>query len=121
MRLRYQLHLFAKDMLRSALADEVEELGPQVPLVSKPITFACRAERLARAGACPDRFIIRPSTETQGMRPDANSGEEVALRESSQVVRWDNTYRLTTDEERAEFGQLMASTSPAQSAATERQ
>lgn len=58
-------NLFAKDMLRSALADEVEEVRPKVPLVSKPITFACRAERLARAGTGPDWFIVRPSGEAQ--------------------------------------------------------
>jgi hypothetical protein len=87
--LRYRCNLFAKDMLRSALADEVEEVGPKVPLVSKPISFACRAERLARAGASPDWFIVRPSGEAQGMRPDANSGEKVALGKSSQVVRCD--------------------------------
>jgi len=67
----------------------MEEVRPKVPLVSKPITFACRAERLARAGACPDWFIVRPSGEPQGMRLGANSGEEVALREASQVVRCD--------------------------------
>jgi hypothetical protein len=43
------LNLFAKDKLRAALADEVVEGGPKVPLVSKPFPFACRAERLARA------------------------------------------------------------------------
>jgi hypothetical protein len=42
-------NLLAKHNPRSALADEVVESGPQVPLVSKPISFACRAERLARA------------------------------------------------------------------------
>jgi hypothetical protein len=82
-------NLFAKDMLRSALADEMEEVGPKVPLVSKPIAFACRAERLARAGASPDRAIVRPSGEAEGMGPDANSGEKVALGKSSEVVRCD--------------------------------
>ncbi|GKI71007.1 hypothetical protein NUBL21976_11590 [Klebsiella pneumoniae] len=82
-------NLFAKDMLRSALADEVEELGPKVPLVSKSISFACRAERLARAGASPDRAIVRPSGEAEGMGPDADPGEKVALGKSSEVVRCD--------------------------------
>jgi hypothetical protein len=41
-------NLLAKDDARAALADEVEPSGPKVPLVSKPFSFACRAERLAR-------------------------------------------------------------------------
>jgi hypothetical protein len=60
-----------------------------VPLVSKPIAFACRAERLARAGASPDRAIIWPSGEAEGMRPDADTSEKVALGKSSEVVRCD--------------------------------
>jgi hypothetical protein len=40
-------NLLAKDDARAALADEVVKRGPKVPLVSKPFSFACRAERLA--------------------------------------------------------------------------
>lgn len=53
-------NLLSKDDWRSALADEVEPRGPQMPLVSKPIAFACRAERLAGARACPNWAIVRP-------------------------------------------------------------
>lgn len=42
-------NLFAKDDWRAALLDEIVEVGPQVPLVSKPAAFTCRAERLAGA------------------------------------------------------------------------
>jgi hypothetical protein len=42
-------NLFSKDDCRAALFNEPVEAGPQVPLVMKPNTFACRAERLARA------------------------------------------------------------------------
>jgi hypothetical protein len=42
-------NLFAKDALRSALADEMVCRRPKVPLVSKPAAAACRAERLAGA------------------------------------------------------------------------
>jgi len=45
----FACNLFAKHCDRSALFDEMEERGPQVPLVSKPATLACRAERLAGA------------------------------------------------------------------------
>ena len=78
-------NLFAKDMLRSALADEVEEVGPKVPLVSKPISFACRAERLARAGAGPDGAVVGPTRSAQGIGPGSNAGEKMALGVSSKL------------------------------------
>ena len=40
-------NLLSKDCWRAALLNEVEEGGPKVPLVSKPSSRACRAERLA--------------------------------------------------------------------------
>jgi hypothetical protein len=42
-------NLLTKDDWRAALADEPMERGPEVPLVSKPSTFASRAERLTWA------------------------------------------------------------------------
>jgi hypothetical protein len=42
-------NLLSKDDCRSALADEAEERGPEVPLVSKSSALARLAERLARA------------------------------------------------------------------------
>jgi hypothetical protein len=42
-------NLLAKNICRAALSNEVEPCGPEVPLVSKPAAFACRAERLAGA------------------------------------------------------------------------
>jgi hypothetical protein len=45
----FACNLLTKDNVRSALADEVVEGWPQVPLIIKPCSFACRAERLARA------------------------------------------------------------------------
>jgi hypothetical protein len=78
-------NLLAKDDWRAALADEVEEGRPEVPLVSEPCAFACRAERLARATACPDRAVIGPSGAAQGVGPDANACEEVALSKPGKV------------------------------------
>jgi hypothetical protein len=43
------INLFAKDDARSTLLDEPMPGGPKVPLVSKRKSFACLAERLARA------------------------------------------------------------------------
>jgi hypothetical protein len=84
-------NLLSKDDCRAALRDEPVEGGPQVPLVSKPISFACRAERLAWAGSGPDRTVVGPSRETQGEAPHADSGEEVALIKSSKFI-WPNIF-----------------------------
>jgi hypothetical protein len=51
-------NLLSKDDCRLALFDEVLPGRPEVPLVSKPSAFACRAERLARTGTGPNRSII---------------------------------------------------------------
>lgn len=72
-------NLFTKDGCRSALADEMVPRGPQVALVSKPASFACRAERLAGAGAGPDGTVVWPSGEAERVAPDADAGEEMAL------------------------------------------
>jgi hypothetical protein len=78
-------NLLAKDDWRAALADEMVERGPKVPLVSKPCSFACRAERLTGTGASPDRAVVGPSGEAQGVGPDSDTGEEVDLGVSAQV------------------------------------
>jgi hypothetical protein len=76
-------NLFSKHHWRCALAaDDVIERRPQVPLVSKPTAFACRGERLARAGSGPDGAVLWPSCEAQRKAPPADSGEEVALGKS---------------------------------------
>jgi hypothetical protein len=73
-------NLLAKDDCRPPLADEMEERRPQVPLVSKPRAAACRAERLARAAAGPHGPGVVPPGASQSVGPDADPGEEVALR-----------------------------------------
>lgn len=50
-----------------------------MPLIIKPISFACRAERLAWAASCPNRQVIRPTSSSQSVAPHADAGEEVAL------------------------------------------
>ena len=82
-------NLLAKDCDRPALADKMEERGPQMPLVSSPFSFACRAERLAGTGTCPYGTVIRPSCATQSMGPDSDSGEKMTLPESGKVGRHD--------------------------------
>jgi hypothetical protein len=82
-------NLFAKDDVRAALCDEPVEGGPEVPLISKPRAFACRAERLAGAGARPDGTVIGPSSTPQREAPSADAGEEVALGIRAEVIRCD--------------------------------
>jgi hypothetical protein len=72
-------NLLAKHDARAALRDEAEPLRPEVPLVGKSKPAAGRAERLARATAGPDRAVVRPTGETQRVRPRADACEEVAL------------------------------------------
>jgi hypothetical protein len=45
-----------------------------------------RGERLARTASSPDRFVIRPAGEAESAAPDADSGEEVALGVTFEVV-----------------------------------
>jgi len=87
----FACNLLSKDDCRLALFDEVMEVGPQVPLVIKPSSLACRAERLARTGASPNRSVVAPSGRPEGMGPNANPGEKVALCETAQVA-WVNIF-----------------------------
>jgi hypothetical protein len=60
-----------------------------MPLVSKPISFACRGERLARATSSPDGAVVAPSCPSQGVGPNADAGKEMALCESGKVAWFD--------------------------------
>jgi hypothetical protein len=84
-------NLLSKDSWRIVLANEMRPRWPQMPLISKPASFACRAERLARAGTGPDGAVVRPAGETEGIGPDTDAGEEVALSKSSKFIWYDIT------------------------------
>ena len=62
-----------------------------MPLVSKPISFACRAERLTGARACPNALIVSPSRPPQSEGPYPDSGKEMTLRKSSNIV-WSHIF-----------------------------
>jgi hypothetical protein len=79
-------NLLSNDDCRSALRDEVEPVGPEMPLVIKPSAFACRAERLAGTRACPNWCIVIPPSASQGVAPDTDPGKEVTLGVSPQIV-----------------------------------
>lgn len=80
-------NLFTKDDSRTADADKVVPVRPYVPLIIKPCSFACRGERLARAGARPHRTIVEPACVPERIAPDTDTGKEVTLREAAEV-RW---------------------------------
>lgn len=82
-------NLLSKDDCRLALADEPMEVRPEVPLVIKPTSRACRAERLARTGTSPNRSIIGPAGAAKGVGPSADAGEEMALGVGLEVI-WVN-------------------------------
>jgi hypothetical protein len=79
-------NLLAKNDCRSALCDEMVERWPKVPLVSKPAAFACRGERLAGARAGPDVCGVGYAGAPQGVGPDPDAGEEVALVVPAKVI-----------------------------------
>jgi hypothetical protein len=80
-------NLLSKDDWRTALADEPVELGPEVALIGKSGSFSGGAEGLARTGAGPDGPVVGPSCETEGVGPNADTGEEVALGVALEVAR----------------------------------
>ena len=79
-------NLLAKANERSSCFDETKELWPKMPFVVERLAFAGRAEGLAGAGTRPDFPVIWPPGEAQGIRPDPDAGDEMALGVSSQVV-----------------------------------
>jgi hypothetical protein len=71
------LNLLTKDRVRSALADEPEPLGPEVPSIRATFPFARCAERLTGAASRPDGSVLGPSGKTQGEGPSPDAGEGV--------------------------------------------
>jgi hypothetical protein len=80
-------NLLSKDNWRAALVDEHVEGGPEVSLVVKAFALSGGAEGLAGTASGPDGPGVIPSGETEGMGPDADTGEEVALGVAAQVCR----------------------------------
>jgi hypothetical protein len=72
-----------------ALADKVKPCRPEVPLISKPFSFACLAERLAGTTAGPHGSIVGPTGAAQGITPNTEAGEEMALGKPGKVSWYD--------------------------------
>lgn len=82
-------NLLPKDVLRSALADEIKEHRPEVAFVSLGESFACGAERLTGTASCPHGMVCGPACELEGSRPSADSGEEMTLGVSFEFIGFD--------------------------------
>jgi hypothetical protein len=76
------INLFSKDDCRATLADESVPSRPEMTRVCKPLAFSCGAETGARTASRPNRSVIGPSGEAQGVTPDSDAGEEMALGEA---------------------------------------
>jgi hypothetical protein len=57
-----------------------------MPFVVERFAFAGRAEWLARAGAGPDFAVVGPIGEPERIGPDTDSGEEMTLGVSGEVI-----------------------------------
>lgn len=82
-------NLFTHDDRGPDGSDEAKEVGPQMPWIVLPKSFSCDRERLARAGAGPERRVVRPSGHTRGDGPKPSSSKEVSLSKSRNVF-WIN-------------------------------
>jgi hypothetical protein len=80
-------NLLSKDDCRLALADEVKEGRPEVPLVGEPRTFVLlgSAEGLARAAAGPHRPVAGPASQLERVRPPSDACKEVTLLEPGEI------------------------------------
>jgi len=83
----FACNLLAKADVRATLADETEELGPEMSSVIGTASFTGGGEGLTGAGAGPNRSIITPSCASEGVAPDPDSGEEMALGVTPKIRR----------------------------------
>jgi hypothetical protein len=72
-------NLLTKDDCRAALADEVIPRRPKMAGIVGAFLATGGAEGLTGATTCPNRSVIGPAGESEGVGPSADSGEEVAL------------------------------------------
>jgi hypothetical protein len=81
-----RFNLFAKDDWRSCSADKPEPVGPDVALVIGRLAFAGGTEWLAGATSCPNRSVVVPSGEPEGVGPPSDPGEEMGLRITPEII-----------------------------------
>jgi hypothetical protein len=81
--------LFAEDDRRSIPSNKPEPLGPEMSRIVKAETLPRDREPLTGRGAGPDGVIVTPASTSKCVAPDSNPGEEMTLRESEEVGRFD--------------------------------
>ena len=79
-------NLFSKDDWRLALANEPEPYWPEVALVGLATLLSGGTERLAGATSGPNRSVVWPSCLPEREGPSSDSGEEVTLDISAEVI-----------------------------------
>lgn len=79
-------NLLTKDCRRLSLLDKLEPDGPQVPFICGALLLSGGAERLAGAASCPHRPVVGPACKSEGVAPDADASEEVALTVAFKVI-----------------------------------
>jgi hypothetical protein len=82
----FACRLFAKDNARVSLGDEPEPIWPEVAFIGESELFPSNGETLAWTTAGPDFPLVWPSGTPQGVRPNANSGEEMTLSVSGKIA-----------------------------------
>jgi hypothetical protein len=80
-------NLLAKYRDRAAVADETMPRRPEMALILDSLSFAGGAEGLAGTGTGPNRSAVWPSCKPEGVTPDSDAGEEVALCEPNELIR----------------------------------
>jgi hypothetical protein len=80
-------NLFSHEDRGPTGADKLKEDGPEVALVFLRFAFSGNGEGLAGGAACPQGSLVGPASETGGVGPAADPSEEMALAETSKVVR----------------------------------
>lgn len=80
-------NLLAHNSCRAEVADDAEEVGPEVAGVVESVTFAGAAEWLAGARAGDDSHVVSDARQTESTRPAADSCKKVELG-VSQKLSW---------------------------------
>lgn len=78
-------NLFSKADDRAALGDELEPRRPKVARIIGTNALPAGAERLTGTGACPRLPRRGPTCKPEGVGPSADPGEEMTVRESSEI------------------------------------
>jgi len=80
-------NLLSTNDCRVTLLDKIEPDRPEVAFIGKTLTGSREAEGLTWAAPSPDGSVVGPSSQSKGVTPAANTGEEVTLGVGLEVIR----------------------------------